>query len=1095
VVSREIPLEIQSNCLTSLANVANGLIGLVSFTLESSNVFRNKSVVRERLIMGSLIAASLLIFGFDSRAALGIAVWLPYVALVALSLFSGRPLFPLALAGLTTLGIILGFFKSTHEELIRSVVIINRSFGAVTLWLVAFVVYRFLIAQRDLAKQQEQTEKAHARLQKQDWVNQGRARISEAIRGDMTIENMTAALVRTVAQYVDASLGSFYLLQPTQELERVASYCYATGSETKTTFKIGEGLIGEAAASRRTLELKNPPASYVVVESSLGRATPAHLVVIPLVFNDHVVGVLELASLRELDAEALHLLDYASEYACIRINAALKRIRLQELLQQTQKQAEELQAQQEELHATNEELSQQARALMQAQAQLEMQQTALEESNAELEQQHAYLEEQKKQLETANRNLREAKLTADQKARELETASRYKSEFLANMSHELRTPLNSILLLGQMLQRNKAGNLTSDQLDSARMIQAAGEDLLHLINDVLDLSRVEAGKLELVRDEVLISSLQKNIERSFQSVAQSKGIGLHCIVSEPCPEVIVSDPQRVEQIVKNFVSNAIKFTEEGAVTVRLNSPGPEYRDYALAIEVQDTGIGIPKDKFDVIFEAFRQVDGSIGRRYGGTGLGLSISRDLCGLLHGRILVQSEEGVGSTFTLLLPRELPESVITVAAPQAEEAPRVREKAAAPLTPPPAREEFHDDRLDLKPSDQAILVIDDDPHFAQMLRELVNERGFKCLLSDSGERGIQDAIEFLPDGIVLDLGLPGISGMEVLEKLKSDPHTRPIPVHVISGSDYSRNALYLGAIGYLMKPVSLSDVQIALQRIENLSEKAVKNILIVEDDSIQLHAITQLIQGSDSVHITGVTSGRKALEELRRQTFDCMVLDLKLPDMTGLELLETMSREEGLGHPPVIVYTGQRLSRDEEQRIRRYAEAIVVKGARSMERLLDETTLFLHRIEDNLPVKSQALLKEARLLERSFTDARILLVDDDMRNLFALVHVLEDRGATVITARNGQEALDVLDKDLSINIVLMDVMMPVMDGLEAMQRIRQNKLWKQLPIIALTAKAMKGDQEKCLAAGANDYLAKPVDMERLVSLIRVWLAPQGF
>lgn len=1059
-------------------------------------MFRNKSVVRERWIMGSLILASLIIFGFDSRAALGIAVWLPYIALVALSLFSGRSFFPLVLAGLATLGIILGFFKSTDEELIRSVVIINRSFGVLTLWLVAFVVYRFLIAQRDLARQQEETEKAHARLQKQDWVNQGRARISEAIRGDMTIENMTAAFLQTVAQYVDAALGSFYLLQPTQELERVASYCYAVGSETKTIFKLGEGLIGEAAASRRILELKNPPASYLVVESSLGRTSPTHLVVIPLVFNDHVVGVLELASLRELDADALHLLDYASEYACIRINAALKRIRLQELLLQTQKQAEELQAQQEELHATNEELSQQARALMQAQAQLEMQQTALEESNAELEQQHAHLEEQKKQLETANRNLREAKLIADQKARELETASRYKSEFLANMSHELRTPLNSILLLGQMLQRNKAGNLTSDQLDSARMIQAAGEDLLNLINDVLDLSRVEAGKLELVRDEVLVSSLQKNIERSFQSLAQSKGIGLHCLATDSCPEVIVSDPQRVEQIVKNFVSNAIKFTEEGAVTVRLKAAGRDHPGYALAIEVQDTGIGIPKDKFEVIFEAFRQVDGSIGRRYGGTGLGLSISRDLCGLLQGQILVQSEEGVGSTFTLLLPKELPESVATVVAPQPiREAPRLREKPAAPLTPQPTREEFHDDRLDLKPSDQTILVIDDDPHFAQMLRELVHERGFKCLLSDSGERGIQDAFEFLPDGIVLDLGLPGISGMEVLEKLKSDPHTRPIPVHVISGSDYSRNALYLGAIGYLMKPVSLSDVQIALQRIENLSEKAVKNILIVEDDSIQLHAITQLIHGSDSVHITGVTSGRKAIEELRRQTFDCMVLDLKLPDMTGLELLETMSREEGLGHPPVIVYTGQRLSRDEEQRIRRYAEAIVVKGARSMERLLDETTLFLHRIEDNLPVKSQALLKEARLLERSFTDARILLVDDDMRNLFALVHVLEDRGATVITARNGQEALDVLDKDLSINIVLMDVMMPVMDGLEAMQRIRQNKLWKQLPIIALTAKAMKGDQEKCLAAGANDYLAKPVDMERLVSLIRVWLAPQGF
>ncbi|WP_141734791.1 response regulator [Oligoflexus tunisiensis] len=1061
-------------------------------------MFENQSAARQRWVMVSLILAASIIFAFDSRATLGIAVWIPYIAVVALSLYSGRVHFPLYLAGLSTLAIIGGFFKSADQDLPLTVVILNRGFGVVTTWLVALVVQRFILAQKALSEQQRATDIAHALLKKQDWVNQGSARISEAIRGDLPVDQLAQVFLRTVATYVNATLGSFYLSQLNGELERAAAYAYTPGPDAKRVYHLHEGLIGEAAASHKVIELKHPPASYIQVESSLGRVTPAHLVIVPLIFNDHIIGVLELGKLSEFDDDAMHLLQYVCEYAAIRINATFKRIRLQELLLQTQKQAEELQAQQEELHSTNEELSQQAQALMQAQAQLEMQQTTLEENNAELEQQQSHLEEQKKQLELFNRHLREAKLTAEEKARELETASRYKSEFLANMSHELRTPLNSILLLGQMLERNKVGNLTTEQVEFARMIHAAGEDLLNLINDVLDLARVEAGKLELQRSELFISSLKKNIERSFQSLAQNKGINLSCTLEASSPDMIMTDAQRVEQIIKNFVSNAIKFTERGSVRVRMSAPGPEYPDYALAIEVKDTGIGIPADKFEVIFEAFRQVDGGIGRRYGGTGLGLSISRELANLLHGRILVQSEVDVGSTFTLLLPQELPESAATepkapvetqAPAPQAPQAPQ------QPKVPLHSRQEFRDDREQLSAEDQKILVIDDDPNFAQMLRELVQERGFKCLLSESGERGISDAFTYLPDGIVLDLGLPDIGGMEVLEKLKSNPQTRPIPVHVISGSDYSRNALYLGAIGYLMKPVSLDDVQSALQRIEGLSEKAVKNILIVEDDSIQLEAMTQLIQGSDQVNITGVLSGKAAMDELRRQTFDCMVLDLKLPDMSGLELLETMSQEEGLGHPPVIVYTGQRLSRDEEQRIRRYAEAIVVKGARSMERLLDETTLFLHRIEDNLPVRSQALLREARLVERSFSDARILLVDDDMRNLFALVHVLEDRGAAVLTARNGQEALDVLDKDPSINLVLMDVMMPVMDGLEAMQRIRENKIFKHLPIIALTAKAMKGDQEKCLAAGANDYLAKPVDMERLISLIRVWLAPQGF
>src|SRR3984957_7631044 len=664
------------------------------------------------------------------------------------------------------------------------------------------------------------------------------------------------------------------------------------------------------------------------------------------------------------------------------------------------------------------------------------------------------------------------------------------------MSHELRTPPNSTLILAKLLADNKDGNLTEQQVKFAQTITSAGNDLLNLINDVLDLSRIEAGKVELAPEPVSIARTVQGLEKTFQPAAEQKRLRFSISVEPGVPEQIETDPQRLGQILKNLLSNALKFTEKGEVALRVYSTVPG----KVCFAVRDTGVGIAPHQQEVIFEAFRQADGSIHRKFGGTGLGLSISRDLAALLGGTVTVQSESGAGSVFTLTMPvshgtADIGEPARTprgaVQAPPAAYSPESAEPPESEALGPMVTE---DDRASLTPGGRLILVVEDDESFAVILRDLVREMGFQCVVSHRANDGLVAASRFQPSAILLDMNLPDHSGLGVLDQLKRNPATRHIPVHVVSVADYTHEALAMGALGYALKPVKREQLVEALQRLEDTFSQGRRHVLIVEDDERQRRSIAQLLANGD-VEITAVQNASEALAQLRTTTFDCMVMDLNLPDLSGYELLEQMANESDVSFPPVIVYTGRSLTAHEEQSLRRFSKSIIIKDARSPERLLDEVTVFLHQVESQLPVERQRMLRAARDREATLDGRRILIVEDDVRNIFALTSLLEPRGAKVEIARNGKEAIEALTRSMTdpahaIDLVLMDLMMPEMDGITATREIRKRHEWRRLPIIALTAKAMKDDQEKCLAAGANDYIAKPLDVEKLVSLLRVWM-----
>ncbi len=659
------------------------------------------------------------------------------------------------------------------------------------------------------------------------------------------------------------------------------------------------------------------------------------------------------------------------------------------------------------------------------------------------------------------------------------------------MSHELRTPLNSTLILAKLLADNKDGNLSAAQVKYARTITSAGNDLLALINDVLDLSRIEAGKVELTLQQISVAAAVESLAKTFQPSADQKQLRFSWTIEPGVPEQIETDPQRLGQILKNLLSNACKFTERGEIALRVFAP----QSGSVAFAVRDTGVGIAPHQQEVIFEAFRQADGSIHRKFGGTGLGLSISRDLAALLGGAISVQSAPGEGSVFTLTVPRAFdPGTPAPEARPAAKPA-SAQKNAAPPMPPPtPAPAPTEDDRYAITPGGRVILLVEDDPAFAMILRDLVHEMGFQCVAAASADEGLIAAGRYLPSAILLDVKLPDHSGLGVLDTLKRDPRTRHIPVHMISVSDYKREALQRGAIGYALKPAKREELVEALRRLEAKFSQSVRRLLIVEDDARQRESVRQLLSNGD-VQITAVASAGEALAHLKDTTFDCMVVDLNLPDLSGYDLLEKMSQQEDLAFPPVIIYTGRALDREEEQRLRRYSKSIIIKDARSPERLLDEVTLFLHQVEAKLPPEHQQMLKTARDRESALEGRRVLIVEDDVRNVFALSSVLEPQGIAVSIARNGREALEVLarssqDGAARVDLVLMDIMMPEMDGLTAMREIRKRGEWKNLPIVALTAKATADDHDKSLAAGANDYIAKPLDVEKLLSLVRVWM-----
>ena len=973
----------------------------------------------------------------------------------------------------------------------------NESARSVIMWsVISYLVFSALVAillavfgRRALMRLSttytnalEQQTEHNEMMQRQAWLRNGQTELAVQAAGQESLGHLARAVLAYVTRYLDGAVAAMYVREDSGALRRVATYGFDRDSEQRSqVFGQRETLVGQAATENRMLALDNVPGDYVKVASGLGSGAPRYLLVAPFANEGVVNGVIEIGFLhkaRKRDGEFLELAGGAIGAA---VAAALYRQRLQDALAETQQLNEELQVQQEELRTANEELEEQSRVLEESQTNLENQQAELEQTNDQLAEQALNLDQKNAALTLAQEELRA-------RAQELERASRYKSEFLANMSHELRTPLNSSLILAKLLSDNTQGNLSDEQVRFAKTIYSAGNDLLQLINDILDISKVEAGKLDLVPEDVAVRRTVESLAMVFEPLAMQKKLAFRVDIDQSVPGTLHTDRQRMEQILKNLLSNAVKFTDAGEVSLKVTGGA----DGNVCFIVTDSGIGIPQDQHERIFDAFHQADGTTSRRFGGTGLGLSISRDLTGLLGGTLDVASTPGAGSTFTLCLPRNLTVAPVAPAPamqPAVIEAPRTPAPAAEP-EPAASEPAFPDDRDEpVAAGGRSVLVIEDDPAFARILYQLAHDMEYRCLVALTAEQGLRLATEQSPDAILLDMRLPDRSGLSVLQTLKERAETRHIPVHVVSSQDNGGEALHLGAIGYALKPTTREQLEQVFRKLEEKFTQKIKRILLVEDDERQRESVVSLI-ADDDVRIDAVGSGKEAMDLLRSEIFDCMIIDLKLPDMQGNELLEQMSREDICSFPPVIVYTGRNLTRAEEADLMKYSRSIIIKGARSPERLLDEVTLFLHKVESQLSSERQSMLRTVRSRDRVFEGRTILLVDDDVRNVFALTSALEQRGAIVEIGRNGFEALSKLDEVPGIDLVLMDIMMPGMDGLEATRRIRADGRFDRLPIIAVTAKAMKDDQEQCIAAGANDYLAKPIDLTRLYSLLRVWM-----
>ena len=989
--------------------------------------------------------------------------------------------------------------RTDTAEVITTVLI--GSFLLFSLLFSGLLVYfgrRDLINLSDSYAESLEQQQAHAAaLEKQAWYRTGQTQLSESMIGEQALPTLGQNILGFLARYLDVAVGALYVTQEAK-LQRVAEFGWDKDKlNGNRALELGEGLVGQTALERRAMALDSVPPGYMKVTSALGDTDARSVLIVPIEDSGMLNAVLEVGFLRPLHDEDSELLRRVSESIGSAIEAARYRQRLQRVLAETQQLNEELQVQQEELRAANEELEEQSNALRESQAHMEEQQAELEQTNEQLAEHSEELARQRDEMDLKNSRLHEVQLMLEERADELQRASRYKSEFLANMSHELRTPLNSSLILAKLLSDNPEGNLSDDQVQFARSIYSAGNDLLNLINDILDISKVEAGKLDVRPELLVLTRMIDGLKSLFLAQALEKSLQFQVELADDLPSSLYTDRQRLEQILKNLLSNAFKFTEKGSVELRVMRAG----EGQIAFAVRDSGIGIPADQQDVIFEAFRQADGTTNRRYGGTGLGLSISRELAQLLGGTIEVSSEPGAGSLFTLIVPENYTAPVAVqeqenMSAAALTEASAAASMALSPASPPaaPLRAQeqsvpaLADDR-DAFPFDRSVLVIEDEPQFACILRDLAHELKYSCLIAQNADNGFDTAVQYRPDAVLLDMRLPDHSGLTVLERLKENPVTRHIPVHIVSVEDRKEAALQMGAIGYATKPTTREDLKEVFGRLEAKLAQKVKRILLVEDDARQRESVSRLIEDID-VEITAVEFGEQALELLRSTLFDCMIIDLKLPDMDGHELLERMAHEDICSFPPVIVYTGRNLTRDEEASLMKYSRSIIIKGARSPERLLDEVTLFLHKVESDMAPERQKMLKSVRSREKAFEGRKILVVDDDVRNVFALTSALEQKGALIEIARNGHEAIAQLQNVADIDLVLMDIMMPEMDGFTAMQEIRKDSRFAKLPIIAVTAKAMNNDQDRCLRAGANDYLAKPIDLDRLFSLIRVWL-----
>ncbi|MGB6541872.1 MAG: response regulator, partial [Xanthobacteraceae bacterium] len=900
----------------------------------------------------------------------------------------------------------------------------------------------------------------------QDWLKTNLAKFTNMLQGQRDLTTVGRLLLSELTPLVNAHQGVIYQMENEEApgLRLLSAYADDGANGHAQTVRLGEGLIGQCALEKRRMLITEMPEGAVPISSALFKVAPRNNIVLPVLFENQAKAVIELASIHEFTALQTMFLEQLTTSIGIVLNSIEATMQTEGLLKQSQQLAGELQAQQRELQQTNEQLEQKAQQLA--------------ERNVE--------------VERKNQEIEQARRALEEKATELALTSKYKSEFLANMSHELRTPLNSILILGQQLTDNPEGNLSPKQVEFARTIHGAGTDLLNLISDILDLSKIESGTVTVDADEIFFSNLLDMVARPFRHEAETRQLSFDVHLDPNLGRSITTDSKRLQQVLKNLLSNAFKFTGHGGV--RLNvaaalggwSAGHAVLSQASAVvafEVSDTGIGIPLEKQKIIFEAFQQADASTSRKYGGTGLGLAISRELASLLGGEIHLRSAPDSGSAFTLYLPIKYVGSTT---------APR---PAAASIAPVPTVaiertiEQIPDDRLEIQAGDAILLIVEDDPHYARILIDLARDRGFKVLHAARGDDALELAKQYQPTAVSLDVFLPDMLGWNVLSQIKQNPLTRHIPVQIITLDEDRQHGLARGAFSFVTKPTTREGISDALSKIKEFSRPRRRRLLVVEDNKAEQMGIQELL-GHDDIEIVSAATGKEALETLRQQSCDCVVLDLRLPDMSGFEVLECMRSEPALADVPVVVFTGRELSAGEDAQLHTMARSIVVKGVESPERLLDETALFLHRIITDLPAEKQRMLERLNSSDEDLVGRTVLLVDDDSRNIFALSSALERRGMHVLTATTGREAIALIEETSDLAIVLMDIMMPEMDGYQTIENIRRNPRYRRLPIVALTAKAMKGDREKCLEAGASDYLAKPVNTEQLLSALRMWL-----
>lgn len=933
---------------------------------------------------------------------------------------------------------------------------------------------------------EEQVKERNERLAQLSFDNEQKNKLMQALRkvnelmfGTQELNNLASNILQEVCRYTKATVGLMYFSDENHELSIKASFA-GPNNHSNPKIKLGEGMVGQAAKDGQLSIIRNLPDHYLKVRSGIGESKPTQLYLIPVRHNQDTIAIFELGFINEPDEDSMLFLESLAASIGVGLNSAMSQVMLRQLYDRLQAQREELESQQEELLTTNEELVYKSEQLQASEEELKIQQEELQQTNAELH-------EKAHQLEEKNLAINQAKEAVSMKAEELEASSRYKSEFLANMSHELRTPLNSILILARILKENKPLNLTEDQIKYAGVIHNAGADLLNLINDILDLSKIESGKVELIQENVSPASVCRNMELLFSEIANSKHIHFNTTIAPDVPQAFQSDAGRVEQIIKNLLSNAFKFTpEDGSINLQVELASAAQGFYSaklsgsespiLAFSISDTGIGIPDEKQKLIFEAFQQADGSTSRKYGGTGLGLSISKELAALLGGEIQLSSEAGKGSRFTLYLPAHA--TAVSSSNNAAVNITQIQGTQPAPMHSSP----------------HTLLIVEDDLMFAKLLEQYAIQKGYQPLLAHDGRTALSIARAELPHAIILDIFLPDTDGWAILKTLKADPVTRDIPVHMMSsGENNPDRAQKEGAIGFLKKPIERTALNEAFELLEHAQLNNFKSVLIIEDQELQSEIVKAQLT-SRGIEVSQAFDGQQAMALLQQQHFDCIILDLNLPDISGMELLDKIKNIPELAQIPVVINTAMELDQDKMTKIMRYSEAMVLKSNKSNERLMDEVSLFINKLQQQskatAPAKAPDKPKPTNQ-EKVLKGKTILITDDDMRNIFALSTALHEYDMEIVIANNGRKAIEKLSSTPHVDLILMDIMMPEMDGYEAISRIRKDEHYGKTPIIALTAKAMKNDRQKCLDAGASDYISKPVDIDKLLSLMRVWLS----